>query len=175
MDQPPFLTTDRLALDKPRLDDVWPMFTIVSHAETRRYLGPADQPADFFTRFQRGAGSWMLHGYGPFMLREHGRPALIGNCGIFHSYRGLGEDFDDQPEAGWILAAEHAGKGFAGEAMRAAIAWFERAHGRQRIVCMISPGNEASFRLADKLGFAVMREAELAWGEPVVLLERQPV
>src|SRR5690606_24807737 len=117
-------------------------------------------------------GSWLLHGYGSFILRLRGEQAQIGNCGVFHSFRGLGEDFDDQPEAGWILAAEHAGKGYAAEAMRAALAWFEREHGRRRIVAMIAEGNEASMALAGKLGFAPMRDAVLPDREAVRLFER---
>ena len=73
------------------------------------------------------------------MLRERGSGELVGNAGVFHSYRGLGEDFDDSPEAGWILRADRVGQGLAHEAMTAALAWFEREHGRRRIVCMITP------------------------------------
>ena len=98
----------------------------------------------------------------------------IGNVGVFHSLRGLGEDFDDMPEAGWVLRADKVGQGLAREAMTAALAWFEREHGRQRIVCMISPGNAPSIGLAERLGFVRMREARLPDGEAVRLFERLP-
>lgn len=172
MPNAPFLTTERLTLHKPEIGDVWPMFDIISHPVTGRFLGSANSRAEHFTRFQRNAGSWLLHGYGSFILRLRGEQAQIGNCGVFHAFRGLGEDFDDQPEAGWILAAEHAGKGYAAEAMHAALAWFERAHGRRRIVAMIAEGNEASMALAGKLGFTPMRDAVLPDGEAVRLFER---
>lgn len=168
----PFLTTDRLTLHKPELGDAWPMFAIVSHPQTGRFLGSANSRADHFTRFQRNAGSWLLHGYGAFIVRLRGEPAQIGNCGVFHTFRGLGDDFDDRPEAGWILAADHAGKGYAAEAMRAALAWFESEHGPRRIVAMIAEGNHASMALADKLGFAPMRDALLPDGDAVRLFER---
>lgn len=145
----PFLVTERLELWLPAIADEPQMFAIINEPQTGRHLGPTSNRADHFIRFQRGAGSWFLHGYGSFMVRLKGRPEMIGNCGVFHSYRGLGEDFDDMPEAGWILAAEHAGRGIAGEAMRAALAWFEREHGPRWLTatrCCCSSGGERTSR-----------------------------
>jgi RimJ/RimL family protein N-acetyltransferase len=168
----PLLVTERLELWVPRQDDIWPMHAIVTDPVTGRFLGSASAPADHFLRFSRNAGSWLLYGYGSFMVRERGRAGLIGNCGVFHSFRGLGEDFDDTPEAGWILRSDRAGKGLAREAMTAALAWFEREHGHRRIVAMIAPGNAASIGLAGRLGFTPLRDAVLPDGEAVRLFER---
>ncbi|WP_324261796.1 GNAT family N-acetyltransferase [Altererythrobacter sp. H2] len=170
----PFLVTERLELWLPTADDLAPMFEIVSHPQTNRYLGPAPTMVDHFMRFARNAGSWQLYGYGILMLRRRGGDdSLLGNCGIFHSFRGLGADFDDQPEAGWILSVEAGGHGYAEEAMRAIYAWFDGAHGRCRTVCMIDPANAPSIRLADKLGFEPLRNTEYG-GEPIRLFERRP-
>ena len=102
----PFLVTERLELWLPRGSDLREMLAIVSVPRTSRYLGPADGPAEHFTRFCRNAGSWLLYGYGSFILRLRGEPEVIGNCGIFHSWRGLGEDFDDQPEDAKAITRE---------------------------------------------------------------------
>lgn len=168
----PLLVTERLELWIPTRADLWAMHAIVTDPETGRFLGPAHTPSDHFARFGRNAGSWLLYGYGSFMLRERGSAELIGNAGVFHSYRGLGEDFDDVPEAGWILRSDRVGQGLAHEAMTAALAWFEREQGRIRMVCMISQGNEPSLRLAAKLGFTPMRSALLPDGDAVQLFER---
>jgi len=168
----PLLVTGRLELWVPTGANLWPMHAIVTDPLTRRFLGPSDSPAEHFARFSRNAGSWLLYGYGSLMLRERNSGELIGNAGVFHSWRGLGEDFDDCPEAGWILRADRVGQGLAYEAMTAALAWFEREHGRQRIVCMTVPGNAPSIRLAGRLGFVPMREAVLPDGEAVRLFER---
>lgn len=174
MSEAPFLVTERLELWLPRPGDLQPMYEVVSHPATARFLGPNAHLHDHAMRFMRSAGSWFLYGYGAFMLRLRGQEAVIGNCGIFHTFRGLGEDFDDNPEAGWILRHDQAGKGLAGEAMRAALEWFEREHGKRRLVCMIAPENTPSLRLAEKLGFAAMRDTDLPDGERVRLLERVP-
>jgi len=105
-------------------------------------------------------------------VRRRGQAEVIGNAGVFHSYRGLGPDFDDSPEAGWILAHDQVGQGLGREAMDAALAWFKCEHGAQRIVCMTAPENAASIRLAGKLGFTHMRDAALSDGEAVSLFER---
>lgn len=172
--RPPHLLTERLDLRLPVAADVAAMTAIVSHAETGRHLGSHATPADHFARFCRNAGSWLLFGYGGFMVRLRGGEEVIGNCGVFHSWRGLGEDVDDYPEAGWILRHDQVGRGIGHEAMTAALDWFEREHGARRIVCMITPGNEPSLRLAAKLGFASMREAVLPDGESVRLFETVP-
>ncbi len=172
----PFLQTERLELWLPTRADIAAMIEIVSDPHTGKYLGPAGGAADHFMRFQRNAGSWFLHGYGGFIVRERGKPDAIGNCGVFHSWRGLGDDFDDMPEAGWIISAGHEGQGYANEAMAAALDWFDGEHGRpnhsSRVVCMIDPDNAGSIKLAEKLGFAEMRRAALPDGSKVVLFER---
>ena len=170
----PILETERLVLSAPSAADIAPMHAIVSDPDTGRFLGSVNNPATQFERFARNAGSWMLYGYGSFMARLHGSEELIGNVGVFHSWRGLGADFDNNPEAGWILHRDHAGQGLAAEAMRAIFAWFDATHGPRRIVCMIGVGNVASMRLAEKLGFSAMREAVLPDGDRVTLLERHP-
>lgn len=167
----PHLVTERLDLRLPEAADSHAIYEIIGNPETHRFLGPRETYPDHFTRFMRGAGSWLLYGYGFFIMREKGSDAVIGNGGIFHSYRGLGEDMDDGPEAGWILSAEHFGKGYAREAMEAVIAWFEKTHGPQRITAMIEPGNHASFALAARLGFREFRRTEQN-GAELVLLER---
>jgi RimJ/RimL family protein N-acetyltransferase len=174
MSDRPFLTTERLELWHPRAADLKAMHAIVTHPTTGRFLGSSASLHEHATRFTRGAGSWLLYGYGPLMLRLRGTPDLIGNCGVFHTFRGLGDDFDDNPEAGWIVAAEHAGQGLASEAMRAVLEWFEREHGPRRIVCMIAVGNEPSLKLAARLGFTPLREATLPGEDRVQLLERLP-
>lgn len=170
----PVIVTERLELWRPTAADLQPMFAIASHSDTSRHLGTHRGFADHFERFCRNAGSWLLYGYGAFILRRRGEAQLIGNCGIFRTWRGLGEDFDGFPEAGWILHAECTGQGYAREAMQAALAWFAAGQGAQRLVCLIAPENAPSFAIAERLGFTRIREATLEDGETVVLLERLP-
>ena len=165
------LTTERLTLRPPKADDFDALYTLTESPEMRRFLG-ADEPtrADSFARMLRNAGSWSLYGYGSFIVHERASGAFVGNCGIFHSYRGLRDDFDNRAEAGWIIAREHWGKGYAIEAMTAALDWFDRAHG-SAIVAMIEAGNTASEKVAATFGFSLMRTATLC-GASMMLYQR---
>ena len=74
-------------------------------------------------------------------------------------------------EAGWVTARHRWGEGLAGEAVRAAHAWFDATHGRQRTTCMIVPGNTASERIAAGLGYRAFLTARHK-GDEVRLYER---
>ena len=166
------LVTQRLELWRPVASDHADLWAMMENEVTRRFLGSWEPTlADMHTRLLRNAGSWALYGYGTFMVRERGERRIVGNCGVFHSWRGLGEDFDDQPEAGWIIAADKAGLGYAGEVMQAVLAWFDAEHGPRRTVCMIDPANAPSIRLAERFGYAPLRDTEFA-GDPIRLFER---
>lgn len=172
MSNEPVLTTARLELWRPAADDLADLHAMMQSETTRQFLGTWEPGmADMHARLLRNAGSWTLYGYGTFMVRERGAGRIVGNCGVFHSWRGLGADFDDQPEAGWIIAEDRAGRGYAREAMEAALGWFDREHGLSRTVCMIECANAPSIRLAGHLGFGPLRDA-LFGGAPVLLFER---
>lgn len=171
----PLLTTERLELWQPQIGDLGDLFDLTHAEETRRFLGSGvPSEMDSFNRLHRNAGSWALHGYGSFMVRRSGSARIIGNCGVFRSHRGFGADLglDDVPEAGWILHEDCVGQGIAAEAMEAALAWFDRVHGAQRIACMIEEGHAASDALAVKLGFVRYAGHQLEGDKPVVLYER---
>ena len=174
MSAEPFLLTDRLELWLPHPDDLAQMHALSDDAETRRYLGPdPDEKADSFARLLRNAGSWNFYGYGQFMVRLKGEPKIIGNCGVFRSFRGFGRGMDDVPEAGWIIARALWGQGLTGEAMRAILDWFDRKNGVQRMTCMIDRGNIASERLARSLGFIAYGQHQPDdAGGPLIFYER---
>jgi len=168
----PFLTTERLALFQPVATDLAGVAALVAPDAVRRFLGnrPVDM-ADEYARFARNAGSWALYGYGNFIVRERGAADVIGICGVFHSWRGFGQGFDDTPEIGWIFAESVWGRGYATEAASAALAWFDQVHGNRRIACMIDTENHASLALAARLGFAVYAEQTYD-GSALFLLQR---
>ena len=170
----PLLHTERLELWKPRIGDMPGLVELIAADETRRFLGPAqaDEKSQF-EKLLKNAGGWALYGYGTFHVRLRGEPAIIGSCGIFHSWRGFAQGMDDVPEAGWIIRNDHWGKGIAHEAMRAALDWFDKTYGPRRVAAMIEDGNTASQRVAGKLGF-VEYGRQFYEDSPLVLYERLP-
>lgn len=172
----PLLTTDRLELWQPQASDLADLYELTLADETRRFLGSiAPSEADSFARLLRNAGSWTLWGYGVFMVRAKGDARIVATCGVFRSHRGFGTELglDNVPEAGWIVHRDAWGQGIAGEAMRAALAWFDAAHGQQRVACMIEEGHAASEKLALKLRFVPYARHETEGERPLVLYARR--
>ena len=168
----PTLTTARLTVRPPQVGDEVHLLAMVTPEETRRFLG-LFQPtrSDSFARNVRNAGGWALFGYSNFMAFEAATGDFVGSMGLFKFDRELGAHFDGCAEAGWIVALEKSGQGYASEAMAAIHEWFDGTFGRQRTVCVIAPDNLVSHRVAAKLGYAKFGGSALE-GDAVDLLER---
>ena len=170
----PVLVTARLELWRPQVSDRAGLRALIEPGEVRRFLGgmePDDH--DVFMRLLRNAGSWALHGYGTFVVRERGKADIVGSCGVFHSWRGFGRGMDDVAEAGWIVGKSAWGKGYAQEAMQAALAWFEREHGATATLCMIEQGHRASEAVAAKLGYAAFERVAERDERPLIVYRRE--
>ena len=170
----PVLTTARLELWRPQIGDREGLRALIEPGEVRRFLGgmePDDH--DVFMRLLRNAGSWALYGYGTFIVRERGSDAIVGNCGVFHSWRGFGAGLDDVAESGWIVAQSAWGKGYALEAMEAALGWFEREQGRRATLCMIEEGHGASEAVAARLGYSAFDRVEEEGERPLIVYRRE--
>jgi RimJ/RimL family protein N-acetyltransferase len=168
----PVLQTPRLRLRPHRLDDHAARCAMTANPATMRFIGgKAQSPEENFARILRYAGHWALFGYGLFAVEERAGGRFVGEVGLMHFARGLGGDFDAAPEAAWVLDADVAGRGYAGEAVAAAIGWHERTVGAGRQVCIIAPENTPSLRVAAKLGFSPFRQA-IYHDHPVILHER---
>ncbi|MCA1661683.1 MAG: GNAT family N-acetyltransferase [Novosphingobium sp.] len=168
-------TTERLELWRPQIADRAGLLALMAPGAVRKFLGPAEaSETDVFARQLRNAGSWALYGYGVFTLRERGGDEIVGTCGVFRSFRGFGRGMDDVPEAGWIIAEPSWGKGYAREAMTAALAWFDREHEPQRVACMIEESHAASMTIAAKLGFVEYARHEPEGERALVLYQRMP-
>jgi ribosomal-protein-alanine N-acetyltransferase len=96
-------------------------------------LRPADAP-------------WLLR---PILLRTtEGAPRAIGYLN-FHT----GPDERGMVEVGYTLLPEARGQGYAIEAVRAAFDWATSVHGIHLFRASVTPDNERSLNLINKLGF----------------------
>jgi RimJ/RimL family protein N-acetyltransferase len=89
---------------------------------------------------------WQSRGYGHFVVVEKSSGQVIGSVGLYHP--------DNWPgaELTWILRRSHWGQGYATEAARAVIDWAWRNRSPDHIISLIEPANEASLRVAEKIG-----------------------
>ena len=86
------------------------------------------------------------HGYGPFRVALADTDEPIGICGLFK------RDNLDDPDIGFGLLPEHCGKGLAYEAAVAVSEHAQQDLGLNRMIAIVSPGNEPSIGLIRKLG-----------------------
>jgi len=167
----PTLETERLILRGHRMSDLAAREAMTADADVCRFIGGVQDHAENVNRILRYAGLWVHYGRGPFVVEERSSGRFLGEIGIADFERGLGPDFDGEPEGLWVLTGGAHGKGYATEAMRAAIAWHDQAFGAKRMVCIIAPDNAGSLAVAGKLGFSRF-DARVYKDHPVILFER---
>jgi RimJ/RimL family protein N-acetyltransferase len=166
----PILETERLTLHGHRVDDLDDCVALWSDPAVTRYIGGKPQSREeVWARLLRYLGHWSLAGYGFWQVRERATGRFVGETGLADFKRDLAFSFDGAPEAGWVLAPWSHGKGYATEAMNAVLAWSAARFGRT--VCLISPANTASLRVAARLGYCEIARADYHAAE-VVVFER---
>ncbi len=65
-----------------------------------------------------------------------------------------------EPELGYMFLPQAWGRGYATEACAAALDWFANTHPGERVVLSTQTANEASMRVAAKLGFTEVERFE---------------
>lgn len=167
----PVIETERLRLRGHALPDFDASAAMWADADVTRFIGgkPSSRE-DSWRRFQTYVGHWALLGHGFWLIEEKASGRFVGEGG-FGTFKREIEPAFDAPEQGWALAPTAHGKGYAREAMQAAIAWGEQRFGRTDFVCLIAPENAPSLRLAEKLGYREYARSAYR-GEPSVLLRR---
>src|SRR3954453_5354392 len=94
-------------------------------------------------------------GFGMWAVVKKSSRSVIGYCGLS---RYAGRCADHEAEIGYRLIRPSWGQGFATEAARATTVYAWEILRRQRIIAMIDPGNRASIRVAEKIGFRYEKE-----------------
>jgi RimJ/RimL family protein N-acetyltransferase len=158
----PTLRTERLALRAFRADDLDAFAAMSADPDVMRFIG-SGETVDRNGSWRTMAGfngHWSLRGFGMWALERIDDGAFIGRVGLHHP--------PDWPslEAGWVLARDAWGHGFAREAATAVLAYARRELPPQRLVSFIRPGNERSVKVALALGATFDGQADLL-GTPV--------
>ncbi|MBD2770150.1 GNAT family N-acetyltransferase [Hymenobacter sp. BT664] len=168
----PIIETRRLLMRGYRPDDYAAYLAMWQHPDYYRYLSPKPLPAEeVWKMLLRSAGHWALMGYGFWAVEEKATGQFIGTVGFADLKRNIEPPIGDAPEIGWVLAPNVHGRGYASEAVHAAIAWGMEHFGPVRTVCIIHPDNEPSLRVATKFGYREYARTTYN-GDPIVMLER---
>lgn len=168
------IETERLLLRPHRLEDHAALCVLWSDPAAVRYTsGTAQSGEDCWTRLMRYAGQWSLLGLGYWAVWEKESGRFVGDVGLSDFRRDLPQpqNFNNSPEVGWVLSSAMHGKGYATEAVSAALSWGETHLNARRFVALIHNENAASFRVAEKVGFKPFVRTRYKTS-PVTLLER---
>ncbi len=172
-DRAPVVETERLRLRAHTAADFAASIPMWNDPIVTRFIGGRPYtPEEVWQRLQRYAGSWVLLGHGFWAIEDKATGKLIGEIGIMDAKRDMDPPFGEDRELGWALLPEAHGKGYASEALQAALDWEARVLGAPCVVAMIDPDNVASIKLAEKFGF-VERARTTYRGVPTIQFERR--
>jgi RimJ/RimL family protein N-acetyltransferase len=168
----PTLESERLTLRGHRLDDFADCAAMWANPEVTRHIGGRPfSEEEVWTRLLRYVGHWTLMGFGYWVVREKSSGRFVGEVGFADFHRDIQPSIQGRPEIGWVLAPWAHGQGFATEAAFAAIAWGEAHFGPVRTVCLISPENLPSLRVAEKCGYKEVERTSYK-DQPTILFDR---
>jgi RimJ/RimL family protein N-acetyltransferase len=169
----PDVETARLKLRGHRLDDLDGCVAMWSDPIVTRFIGGKPSTAQrTWLRLLAYGGHWSLMRFGYWAIEEKATGSFVGEVGFADFKRDIAPSMQDVPELGWALAPNVHGRGYATEAVRAALAWGDVHLKAARTVCMISTENTASIRVAEKCGFRQF-EQTLFDGSPTLFFARE--
>jgi RimJ/RimL family protein N-acetyltransferase len=172
--QPPTLTTPRLILRAHTRDDFSDSHAMWSDPEVTRYIGGKPSTREeVWARLLRYAGHWAMLGYGYWVVCEKESGRFVGEVGFADYQRDIEPSLAGTPEIGWALSPALHGHGYATEAVRAALNWADETWPDAETACIVAPENEASLRVAHKVGYREYLRTTYK-GQPTVMLRRVP-
>ena len=168
----PQIETQRLRLLGHGIQDYPYCVAMWSDPQVVRYtIGEPSPPQRTWLRILAYRGHWALLGFGYWAVHEKASGQYIGELGFADFRRNMKVSLEGMPELGWALAPAAQGKGYATEALKAAVAWGDGHFKSPRTACIIHRDNERSLRVAAKLGYATVLQAA-SEGEPNIILAR---
>jgi RimJ/RimL family protein N-acetyltransferase len=138
------LTTERLVLRPPTLDDLDAWHAIYLDAEEVWFGAPRSSLDENRAKLERQIAHHEEHGYGMWTVELTGEP--IGAAGLQHLEGG------PEVEVGYRFLKEHWGRGYATESALVSIAYGFEEVGLERIVAVALESNLASRRVLEKCG-----------------------
>ena len=150
------LQTPRLVLRHLEPQDLNALFALYRDPEIRQYF-----PDGTLTLEETNEElEWFLHGHpkfpqlGLWATVERSYGAFLGRCGLLPwEIEGKHET-----ELAFLIDKNRWGEGLATEAASAIVNYAQSVLKLQRLICLISPGNAASMRVAEKVGMSFERE-----------------
>ena len=150
------LETERLAMRHFEPGDIDALVALYRDPEVRRYF-PEGMLSDAETRAEL---EWYLHGHPNHpelglwatMLKDSGQ--FIGRCGLLP----WTIDGQEEIEIAYMITKSYWGQGLGTEAARGIRDYAFEQLGLKRLICLIDEQNQASIRVAEKIGMTFEKE-----------------
>jgi len=163
----PTLESERLILRPFKEADFEPMADFYASDISAFYGGPCDRE-DAWRKFAMYPGHWTLRGFGPWALEEKSSGEFVGITGLWYP------ELWPAPEITWALVEAHHGKGYATEAAARSLQAAYEDFGWTTAVSVIALENEASARVAQRLGATNEGEIPFRYGSANLWRHPQP-
>ncbi len=142
--------TERLRIRRLAAADAPFILTLLNDPDFLRFIGDRGvRTLDDAARYIENGpvASYREHGVGLCLVVERATGAPAGIAGV------LRRPALDDADLGFAFLPDFRGRGYALEAAEAVMRHAASDHGIERLVAIVSPGNESSTRLLAKLGF----------------------
>ena len=142
----PRIETQRLLLRLPEIGDFERFAELLASEEAARHIGGHQPRAAAWRKFLWQPGAWAVQGFGMFAVTDRETGLWLGQLGPWKPEGWPGN------EIGYSLHPDAWGRGYAIEAAVAAINWAFVHLGWDDIIHCIAPANQASRKVARRLG-----------------------
>ncbi len=151
--------TNRLIIREITIDDLDQLYQIYSNDEITEYMEGLYENRAEEEEFTKAyiENMYGFYGYGLWVLIEKETGKLIGRAGL--SNREINDEIS--VEIGYVIGKEYQRRGYAYEACKKIIEYAKDWLEIPGLNCFIQKGNEASVKLAQKLGFEKIDEVSI--------------
>lgn len=163
------LETSRLILRHQVPEDLDNLFALYQDPQVSQYI--PDAPRTY--NEAKEELEWHQHGHprhpelGLWATIHKESGEFIGRCGLLP----WTIEERQEVEVAYLLAKKYWGQGLGTEVAHALVAYaFDQLH-LSRLICLISPGNQASIHVAQAIGMTLEKEMADEWG-PFLLYAR---
>ncbi|QHQ52855.1 GNAT family N-acetyltransferase [Aeromonas media] len=151
--------SERLTLRELNTDDAPFILELLNDPDFHRYIGDRGIRTldDAENYIQQGpAVSYAQHGHGLYLVMRREDEAKLGICGL------IKRDTLPCEDIGYAFLPAWRGQGYGIEAAQAAIKDGREWLGIERVIAIVTPGNERSVALLGKLGLVCSRLVRLS-------------
>lgn len=165
------ILSERLVLRELTTVDAPFILELLNDGDFHRYIGDRGVRTlgDAEDYIQQGpAVSYARHGHGLYLVMRREDEARLGICGL------IKRDTLPCEDIGYAFLPAYRGQGYGIEAARAALQDGRERLGIERVIAIVTPGNERSVGLLAKLGLSQGRLVKLGESEEECLLLEVP-